>query len=588
MATYIRLTDYKSSDEKEQEFFNPENRYDEKQEEFKKVPRTPIVYWLNEKAKNIFSKCSNLSTVSTAAVGQNTGDNDRFLKYWYEVNEKQINKICKLREETYSDIYKWYPYNKGGGFRKWYGNFEYVINWHNDAEEIKKFAVIRNKGKHWSRYIQNLDWVFKKGLTWSDVTSGRLAGRYLPEGYISDVAGHSAFFGEISPLIGLSIINSKFIFNISKVLNPTMHFQVGNYRDLPYSENLNTSKTLSIINRLIEIAKIDWDSYETSLDFKGPPLLNVEYRKNTLRNTYLEFYKYSQYLIKEMQELEKENNSIFINAFELSDELPDVSIEDITLTSNMYYTYGIKKSENKLKELFLQDTIKQFISYGVGVMFGRYSLDREGLLIANMGQDIPANTTFEIDDDNIIPVLEDDFFSDDIASRFVQFVRASFGEENLSENIKFIEDALGSTIRKYFVKGFYEDHIKRYKKRPIYWMVSSPKKGFMSLIYMHRYRSDVFSTIQNDYLREYIEKLESNNENLQRIADDESNSNADRSNATREIVKSNKILDEIIQFDRNSLTRFAQDGIEIDLDDGVKVNYCKFKDILYPISGLCK
>ena len=234
------------------------------------------------------------------------------------------------------------------------------------------------------------------------------------------------------------------------------------------------------------------------------------------------------------------------------------------------------------------EIMKQFISYGVGVMFGRYSLDSDGLLIANMGQDVPTSTTFEIDDDNVIPVLEDDFFTDDIASRFTQFVKVSFGEENLSDNINFIEKSLGTTIRKYFVKGFYEDHIKRYKKRPIYWMVSSPKKGFMSLIYMHRYTSDIFATIQNDYLREYIEKLENNIENLQRITDDESNSNIDRTKATKEIVKSNKTLDEIMQFDRDSLTRFAQDGIEIDLDDGVKVNYCKFKDVLYPISGLCK
>jgi hypothetical protein len=221
-------------------------------------------------------------------------------------------------------------------------------------------------------------------------------------------------------------------------------------------------------------------------------------------------------------------------------------------------------------------------------MFGRYSLDSEGLLIANKGQEIPTGTTFEIDDDNVIPVLEDDYFKDDIASRFVQFVKATFGEESLRENIRFIENALGTTIRKYFVKGFYEDHIKRYKKRPIYWMVSSPKKGFNALIYMHRYQSDIFARVQNNYLREYITKLEANIENLQRIADDDSNSNAQRTAATRQIDKASKILEESIKFDREVLTKYAQNGRDIDLDDGVKVNYCSFEEILYPINGLCK
>jgi hypothetical protein len=207
--------------------------------------------------------------------------------------------------------------------------------------------------------------------------------------------------------------------------------------------------------------------------------------------------------------------------------------------------------------------------------------------ILNQVQD-DGKVSFEIDDDNVIPVLEEDYFKDDIASRFVQFVKTAFGEENLSENIKFIEDSLGTTLRKYFVKGFYEDHIKRYKKRPIYWMVASPKKGFMALMYMHRYQPDVFARVQNNYLREYITKLEATLNTQQQVVNDEGNSAKVRKDAQKEIDSITKKMDEIIKFDRDKLTSFAQGKIDIDLDDGVKVNYCKFKEILYPITGLCK
>ena len=265
-------------------------------------------------------------------------------------------------------------------------------------------------------------------------------------------------------------------------------------------------------------------------------------------------------------------------------------LEDITILKN-----EAKIIDGEL--VFQADEImKQLISYGVGVMFGRYSLDHEGLHIADMGVSLEeadakfdiTHPTFEADDDNIIPVLEDDYFKDDIASRFVQFVKAAFGEEHLSENIKFIEDSLGTTLRKYFVKGFYEDHIKRYKKRPIYWMVASPKKGFMSLLYMHRYQPDVFARVQNAYLREYITKLEATLNAQMQTVGDESSSAAERKAAQKKVDAINKKIDEIITFDRDKLTPFAQGKEEIDLDDGVKVNYCKFKEILYPITGLCK
>jgi len=239
--------------------------------------------------------------------------------------------------------------------------------------------------------------------------------------------------------------------------------------------------------------------------------------------------------------------------------------------------------------------MKQFISYAVGVMFGRYSLEKDGLQIANLGSETlvsqmtdETKVSFPIDDDNVIPVLEDDYFSDDIASRIINFVKTTFGAESLSENINFIEKCLGKTIRAYMVKDFYEDHIKRYKKRPIYWMVSSPKKGFMSLSYMHRYTSDLFARVQNNYLREYITKLEGTKEVLKQTILNESATNKDKNEADKRIKNIDTKLKELISFDRDNLTSFAQNRVDIDLDDGVKVNYNKFKDVLYVIKGLDK
>ena len=382
--------------------------------------------------------------------------------------------------------------------------------------------------------------------------------------------------------------------NNLRIMNPTLNFQAGNIASLPiiFPNQESTKQTIDTLTQEnIDISKEEWDSRETSWDFTQNEILrilNEEFlilneEKPTLETVYASYCEQWREKFVTLHQNEEELNRLFIDIYELQDELtPDVELKDIT----------ILKSETKIVEgklVFQADEImKQFISYAVGVMFGRYSLDQGGLVVANLNQDYPKDTTFLIDDDNVIPVLEDDFFSDDIASRIVNFVKTTFGAENLHENINFIEKCLGKTIRVYMVKDFYEDHLKRYKKRPIYWMVASPKKAFMSLSYMHRYQSDIFARVQNNYLREYITKLESTIENLQRDVDDESNSTIQRTKAQKEISNSNKKLEEIIKFDRENLTAFAQNKIDIDLDDGVKVNYLKFKEVLYEIKGLDK
>ena len=577
MPTYIRLTDYKSSSEKEQAFFNPDNRYEAKQEDFSKIPASPIAYWVNKNIYKLFTDNPKLGELASPRKGNSTSNNDRFLRQWFEVSENKMAINYSSVDLANKDNKKWIPYNKGGGYRKWYGFNESLINWENNGYEISQIKTA---------VITNTQYYMIPGITWSTITTSNFGVRDFSNGFIFDNGGCCIFVDDVDKKYLTSLLNSNTFTEIFSKINPTINFQSGEIAKFPVIFPTNNS-IREQINKLtqqnIDISKEEWDSRETSWDFTKNELIKHKSDAKT-ETAYTNYCNYWKEKFFTLHKNEEELNRLFIDIYELQDELDEkVELKDITILKN-----EAKIIDDKL--VFQADEImKQFISYGVGVMFGRYSLDSDGLLIANIGQEVPSSTTFEIDDDNVIPVLEDDYFTDDIASRFVAFVKTVFGEESLSENIAFIEDSLGVTLRKYFVKGFYEDHIKRYKKRPIYWMVASPKKGFMSLMYMHRYTSDIFATVQNGYLREYMTKLEASKENAQREADDASNSATQRSRASKSVEKINKTLDEIIKFDRETLTSFAQSRIEIDLDDGVKVNYCKFKEVLFEFDKkLCK
>ena len=595
MPTYIRLTDYKSSEAKERGFIKSENRYEAKQEDFEKIPGSPIAYWVSEKILDNFNNINKLHEYATPRAGMITGNNERYVRLWQEVNISSVGFGFKERQSAKISNFKWFPYQKGGEARKWFGNNEYIVLWENDGYILR--TTTDKKGKI-PAHAFNEEYIFKPNVNWSAVTSGLFTVRVTKFGSLFDASGSAAFPKEENHLYSIaSFLNSKLANYLLNTINPTINYQAWNIGNLPISiENTFRYEIDELTQQNIDISKEEWDSRETSWDFRTNELVRVKNEELKVKSCRIEdaYNAYCEYWREKFFKLhknEEELNRLFIDIYELQDELtPDVELKDIT----------ILKNEAKIidGELVFQadEVMKQFISYGVGVMFGRYSLDHKGLHVANMGESLEEvnskfniqNPTFEIDDDNVIPVLEDDYFSDDIASRFIEFVKVTFGEEYLAENIRFIENSLGMSLRKYFVKGFYEDHIKRYKKRPIYWMVASPKKGFMSLFYMHRYKSDIFATVQNSYLYEYITKLEVSRENYQREADDNLNSNVQRSRATKQVEKIGKILEEVIKFDREVFTKYAQDSIEIDLDDGVKVNYCKFKDILYTIKGLCK
>jgi len=556
-------------------------------QDFRILPEDVIAYWATESLRSVFRASSPLSSVATPRQGLATADNDRFTRFWSEVGVDSVGRDLTSSDEARESGLRWFPYNKGGEYRKWYGNQTHLVDWQNDGRDIKDFknAVVRNPKTY-----------FKPSLSWSKVTSAGFSLRYFPPGFIYDVAGCSIFVDGTSSerFALLSLINSQIMNGAIKRLSPTINLEVGQVAAFPV---LKAATEVNEASRngetLMQLAKSDWDAYETSWDFTTLPLLRPDHRGETLETTYTALRTHWQSMTDEMKALEEENNRIFIDAYGLQDELtPEVPIEEITLTCNPAYRYGVKGSEEDREKRLRADTMAEFLSYAVGCMFGRYSLDAPGLILANQGERLEdylariPQPSFKPDADNVIPVLDADWFPDDITDRFRLFLRVTFGEDHFRENLKFIEDSLGKDIRKYFTKDFYADHVKRYKKRPIYWMFSSPKGTFNALIYMHRYRSDTVSVLLNDYLREFITKLEGERARLDKLSDDPTATQGQRTKALKEAQKVAKQIDELNEWERDVIFPLAQQKIEIDLDDGVKQNYPKFGAALKKIAGL--
>ncbi|RKT44697.1 hypothetical protein BDD21_2095 [Thiocapsa rosea] len=371
---------------------------------------------------------------------------------------------------------------------------------------------------------------------------------------------------------------------------------------MPFSpEVIQDEKDLvtTTILRLKGLSRKDWNSYENSWDFTSLPLLSPDYHQPILKAAYQKIRAHWREMTLEMQRLEEENNRIFIEAYGLQDELqPEVPLNEITLICNPYYRYGNDKSEDELEALLLADTMRELVSYAVGCMFGRYALDKPGLILANQGETIEdylkqiSEPSFPADGDNVIPILDGDWFTDDIAERFRKFLRVAFGEEQYEENLRFVEQALNIkgkrnfSIRDYFLGEFYNDHVRRYKKRPIYWLFSSPKGSFNALIYMHRYRPDTVSVVLNDYLREFRGKLSSRLDYLRGVEASADTTKAEKAKALKEIETLKKTIGELDAWERDMMYPLATEQIAIDLDDGVKANYPKFGAALKKIVGL--
>lgn len=579
---------------------NSELKSIRRSKDFCRIPGEPIAYWVSESTRNAFEKSEPLSMVAYPRQGMATTNNDRFLRRWYEVSKKNSFFNCPNGEVAKQSEKKWFPYNKGGGYRKWAGNADTLVNFYNDGHEICEYidttpgAKVGSNGR-----VINRDKYFLPSVTWSDIGASNFGVRHSPGGFIFDVAGSSAFPEERKLANVAGFLNSITAHYFLSILNPTMHFQVGNIASLPFSNDAEQAD-ISAVNSLIEMSQSDWDAYETSWDFTTLSLLQSDYRAKTLETTYTTLRTHWQGMTNEMQRLEEVNNRTFINAYNLQDELtPEVPLNEITLTCNPAYRYGMKISEENRETRLRADTMAEFLSYAVGCMLGRYSLDKKGLILANQGETVEdylkqvPQPTFMPDDDNVIPLIDfdGDWFEDDITERFKEFLKVTFGEEHFAENLAFIEEALGGDgkrkdIKKFFLKDFYADHVKRYKKRPIYWMFSSPKGSFNALIYMHRYNKDTVSIVLNDYLREFRTKLQARKESHEQIELSASASAKEKTLALKAIQKINKVLDEINDYEHDTLYPLAGKPPEIDLDDGVKHNYPLFGKALKKVTGL--
>ena len=445
--------------------------------------------------------------------------------------------------------------------------------------------------------IKNRRYFFKPSITWSFVSISYFGVRYSEKGFIFDVGGSSAFIEDDDlRILFTGLLCSKISSVFLNALNPTINFPVESLEAIPvpFEELIKIKKTLlEIQEKCIKNSKNDWNNYETSWEFLKSLLINNLNQKRTLSDVYHHMREDQENLINETQMLEVENNKLIFKTYGLEDELvPDVSLQDITLTCNPRYRYSGKKNNIELEAMLLSDTMKEFMSYGVGCMFGRYSLDKPGLILANQGETLQdylnqiPKPMFLPDKDNVLPILEGEWFADDIVIRFREFLKVTFGEAHFEENLAFLENAIGTDIRSYFLRDFYKEHVKMYKKRPIYWLFSSPKGSFNALIYMHRYQPDTVSVVLNEYLIPYHEKLSARKSHLQVVSQNGNANTTEKNKAIKEINQINAVLLELREYEDEILYPLAMQRIVINLDDGVKVNYGKLGKALNYVAGL--
>ena len=618
---YYRLVDEKNSSEKENAFLNRENGFcGINQSNFEKIPGCPIGYWVSENIRETFTRNLPLSAVANPCVGLQTADNGRFLRSWFEVNIDQIGFGHKNAASAARSGKKWFPYNKGGAFRKWYGNRELIVNWEDDGIEIKSFqaAVVRNP-----------NYYFKEGITFPRIGSGTYNARYSEAGFIFDCNGPMCF-GE-NRNYHLAFLNSSIMTYILQVLCPTISFQIGDVFRVPI-EYGNNKIIEDIADKNIELSKLDWDAHETSWDFQRSELLSID-EQTYIDNINWQVDKHfretgeqicidptapqfdslewcvNQYKQKwermfyQLHANEEELNRQFIEIYDLQDELtPDVPLDEVTILQKG--EISIVDSEIVWNEGII---IKQLISYLVGCFMGRYSIDKPGLIIASQNQDLTALGVkvegidngapgrIEIDDDGVVPILAGEYFPDDMTVRIEQAIKLIFGEEHFQTNLRYIDEKLGKPLREYLFKDFFNDHIdgKMYQKRPIYWMFSSKmgdkrKKGyFKALVYMHRMESDTLSKLHADYVVPYIDKIEQQHIEAEDLSLRDDISQAARNKARKSAEEYADQIRELKDFEQ-VLVQMASQRLSIDLDDGVRVNYPKFYPLVEPIKGLDK
>ena len=582
---YFRLSDFKGGMEVQRKkvleaIANPDCGYfyEAQQSNFSKIPGSPVAYWVSNGLLEAFDSGKSLDEIALARNGMKTGENGRFVRLWWEVAIADLNLYAKDWKSAVASKAKWFPYNKGGEYRKWYGNNDCIVNWENLGNEIF------NHAKADKRNVQDypLELKFIPSVSWSLVTSGQPAFRYKVYN-LSDIAGMSFFTKEPSLSLLLGFCNSKIALEILIILAPTINFQAGDIGRLPVVEYGDQAEGIcNLVSSNIALSKDDWDSYEPSWDFKRHPLLrSVLY----LADAYTAWKSECEERFQQLKTNEEELNRIFIDIYGLQDELtPEVADKDVTVHRIFDTKDDVPESMQGSNYVCTKrDEIVSLLSYAVGCMFGRYSLDADGLAYAGGDWDDGKYKTFRPDRDGILPITDEEYLEDDIVSRLCDWLKAVYGADTLEENLDFIAGALDSKgnssreiIRSYFLKDFFKDHCKTYQKHPIYWLFDSGKQnGFKALIYLHRYTPDTIGNLRVDYLHKIQRVYESEINRMQDMIDHSTNAR-EVAASTKRKEKLQKQLKECRDYDE-MIAHLALSRIELDLDDGVKVNYEKIQ-----------
>ena len=575
-GVYCRLIEPTTQQGKEEMFLAGKNRYTANQDNFAKIPGSSVAYWLSRNSLVNFDKVF-LENFANSREGVTTGCNDQFLRLWYEVAFGNIGWNAKAANDTINCNFKWYKQMKGGDFRRWYGNREYVIDWENNGDRIQHFADEKTGRIRSHNY--NLDYNFHEMLTWTNISTGKFSLRYVEEGFVFDTTSSAMFLSHRNVFYVLALMNSCVAQNYLSVLCPTLKYQPGNVVKVPYIEK-SKGDVEELSKKCVALSKDDWDSFETSWDFTRHPFIKAITKYPNMMdigNIYLaECYDIwageCEERFEKLKANEEELNRIFIDIYGLQDELtPEVEDKDVT----------VRKAD-------LGRDVRSFISYAVGCMFGRYSPTYDGLAYAGGTWDDGKYNIYKPDADGIIPICDDEYFEDDMMGRFVEFVRVVYGDGSLEDNLRFIANALGGkgqpkeVIRNYFLNDFYADHCKIYQKRPIYWLFDSGKKnGFKCLIYLHRYQPDTIARIRTDYVHEQQARYRTAIEGLEKQVA-AATSTSERVKLTKQLNKVQAQDNELHQYEEK-VHALADQMIKIDLDDGVKHNYEIFKDVLAKI-----
>lgn len=605
-GSYKRLVDG-ASEQAKQELFFRSGTYSAAAEDFAAIPGSPIAYWVSDKARKIFADEKSLGSCADAVDGLGTRDDKRFLKLWYEVPLDHIGFGMKNREEAQNGGLRWFPCNKGGESRKWWGNQKYVVNWQNDGEEIRNFRDDKGKLRSCPR---NMGYYFRESVSWSDISSSVDSFRFFPQGFINNEVGQAAYGGTIAWKKSLlSYVNLKFVSAMTRILNPTIHFHIGYFNKLPYARKHWNDETASIAERCIELARADWDDHETSWDFVRLPLLSPACRRASLEESWLALRALWGERTAEMKRLEERNNALFIAEYDLADEMaPDVPMEQITLFGNPAHRYaGAKASENipvtnddqkrlvsilpdeaaGLEPRLCADTLKELISYAIGCTFGRYSLSKDGLILASQGSALEdfskavPDAAFRPVPRNAVSMTGAPGIEEDAAALVRSFIKTAFGSGNYRENLRWLDAMLVKFggLSGYLDKHFYKDHVQRYRKRPIYWLFTSPQGSFKALVYLHRYNRNTVNEVL-DLLRAQMRAIQ------EQIDVPEKAWDSLRASEQREIERLKaKVLPELRAYEVELFKR-ASDPLELDLDDGVRVNYPKLYPLVEEIKGL--